>query len=368
MTTMNIFRYRAAIRSISRLGPALPLRHGVAAAVLGAALGWGLPAQAQWFERPPGFNTPEPYSYDRAPPVFRGNTRPLPPDLIVERLEDRGFEDVGRPRYNGSTYEVDATSPRGLRVRIVFDAFRGAELERYALGRGPEEGRPAAANPQRGWFGNNVRPPEEAPVPRRYSNRPPEEDDGPDTFERLSRPADRRLAPGPQVEVGPPLASLPAAPPASGRAVEPGLTPPPLGQAPARTSARPREVPASPERTAARPEAAPDLGKVEGVNPSATRPATRAPQNERAAKPENNRQFEAARTDPAARKPATRPASEGAAVPILPAAPAPVVAAPATPSADKPAVTAESVRPEKPVRVIGGVTPMNPDGAEPKTP
>jgi hypothetical protein len=331
------------------------------ATAIGALLAGILPAQAQWYERPPGFNMPpEPYGYSAPRPVFRGDARPLPPNLIVERLEDRGFEEVGRPRYNGSTYEVDATSPRGRRIRIVFDAFEGNEVGRYAIGRMPEEGSPGYAGEPRGWFGNNLRPPEEA-RPRRFSNRPTdEEDDGPETFDRLSRPADPRLAPAPRVEVGPPVAGLPA--PAPGRGTEPAAPAP--AQAPARTASRPRDVPApSSERAPARSDVtSPDLGKVEGVNPgaagAAAKPAVRAPGNERASRPDNNRQFEASKTDPARK---TRPAE----APASPPAPAPVVTAPAAPSPDN-AVTAEAARPDKPVRVIGGVTPMNPNGAEPK--
>jgi hypothetical protein len=376
MTTMKISRRQAATRNSAARGP---IQYGLAAALIGTGFAWAMPAQAQWYERPPGYDRPEPY--DRAPPVFRGNARPLSPDAIVERLEERGFEDVGRPRYNGSTYQVDATSPRGQRMRIVIDAFQGNVVERFALGRTPDDLLPGRPAPQRGWFGNNVQPPEEMPLPRRYSNRPPdEEDDGADVFDRLSRPTDRRLAPAPRVDVGPPVAGLPPAP--SNR-LEPGQ-PLPSGEAPARTAARPRDVAPSaperqiapqpvpqaapqiaPERQAARPD--PDLGKVEGVNPSAIKPAARTPQNGQAGKPENNRQFEAARTDPAARKPASRPA-ESAAAPISPPAPAPAIAAPAAPIAEKPAVTAETARPDKPVRVIGGVTPMHPDDADPKKP
>ena len=372
----TISRRPALQKHEARLSTAL--RPVLLGAAFCAAMSATMPALAQWYDRPPGFNTPPELYGDRPQPVFRGNARPLPPDEFVERLEEDGYEDVSRPRYNGSTYEIDATSRRGRRVRIVFDAFRGNVVERFALG--GATGEPFAGRPSepRGWFGNNVRPPEEAPQPRRYG-RPADEDDGPDTFERLSRPAeprlsrpaDPRLAPPGRVDVGPPIGA-PSAPPAVASRAEPNPGSPSIGPQAPQTPSRPRDIPA-PERQAARPEtAAPEAGgnpgRVEGVNPSPARPATRAPQNERAGKPESNRQFEANRTEPAQRKPAAKPPVEGPAAAISPAAPGIAVEAPTAPSAEKPAVSAETTRSDKPVRVIGGVTPMNPDGSEPKAP
>lgn len=56
--------------------------------------------------------------------------RPLPPGEIVSTLRGRGFEDITRPRFAGTTYEVEATNRRGERVALVLDAFDAAILER----------------------------------------------------------------------------------------------------------------------------------------------------------------------------------------------------------------------------------------------
>ena len=335
-------------------------RRALAGAGFGIAVTSALPAAAQWYGRPEYGAPVEPYGYDRPAPVFRGDSRPLPPFSIVERLEGQGYEDITRPRYNGSVYELDATSPRGNRVRLVIDAFRGNVVERSALGRADDGD---GGREQRGWFGNNVRPPEEG-SPRRYTARPSDDDDGPDTFERLARPPGARPVPAPsRVETEP----LPAAPHNTARLPAEG---------------RPRETPTarapSPDRQASRsdlslpkPEASNGTPKVEGVNPAA-KPASRATApNERASKPDTNRAFDTARTDPSATpKPVTTPrpvaptptASPAKAAPVAetPTVPAPIVSQ-ATP-AETPAVTADTSRPNKPVRVIQGVTPVYPEG------
>lgn len=58
----------------------------------------------------------------------------LPPREVVESLRDRGFSEIGRPRYDGRAYRVEATSPRGLRVRLVVDARDGDVIGREPLG------------------------------------------------------------------------------------------------------------------------------------------------------------------------------------------------------------------------------------------
>jgi hypothetical protein len=292
--------------------------------------------------------------YNRPPPVFRGNDRPLPPYVVVERLEAQGYEDVGRPRYNGSVYEVEATGLSGARVRVVVDAFRGHVVDRYAISRGWR-------NEDRGWFGNNVRPPEEAPPPRRYTNRPGPDDDLQDFLDRPARPVEPRLGPETRIETAP----LPDA------RIETRPSQPP------RSADLPR--PAEPATPALRPQESAPAGKVEGLNPEtgkapeAAKPA--ATRHERASRPEPNRQYEAARTDAKGSKPAKPAPSEGSAA-VSPPAPAPAVGPQDKPAEAKPAVTAEkpaekpaaeaAPRPDKPVRVIQGVTPMNPETATPK--
>jgi hypothetical protein len=320
------------------------------------------PAVAQWFEGP------RPYMYNRPPPIVR-EARPLPPYAIVERLEAQGYENVGRPRFDGSVYEIEATGLSGARVRIVVDAFRGNVVERYAVSRAPRRpdfGPRDWADEDRGWFGNNVRPPEEL-TPRRYSNRPGPDDDLQDFLDRPARPLERR----PELDARIDVAPLPE------RRIEtrPEQPPRPAGQPSERQAARPDSV--------VRPETIVPGAKVDGLNPDvgkspdAAKPA--APRNnERASRPEPNRQYEAARTEPSRSKPAKpTPPSEGNAA-VSPPAPAPAVTPPAAPPAEKPAVTAEKPtekpaapaepgpRPDKPVRVIQGVTPMNPEAATPK--
>ena len=341
-------------------------RRGSARTWLAAALltvGAAGPAAAQWFDGPP-----RPYMYNRPPPIVR-DARPLPPYAIVERLEEQGYENVGRPRFDGSVYEIEATGLSGARVRIVVDAFRGNVVERYAVSRAPRRpdfGPRDWAEEDRGWFGNNVRPPEEM-APRRYSNRPGPDDDLQDFLDRPARPLERR----PELDARIDVAPLPE------RRIETRPEQPP------RSADQPGERQAARPDAAARPETAPPAAKVDGLNPDAGKSpdaAKPAPlrNNERASRPEPNRQHEAARTEPNRSKPGKpTPPQEGSAA-VSPPAPAPAVTPPAAPPAEKPAVTAEKPaekpatpaeagpRPDRPVRVIQGVTPMNPEAATPK--
>ena len=89
---------------------------------------------------------------------------PLPPRAVVWRLNDRGFTEVGRPRFDGRAYVVEATGPYGDRVRLFVDAGDGAVLGRQRLDV-PE--RPVAMRlvrpaPGYGWT-------EEDAQPRRWS-------------------------------------------------------------------------------------------------------------------------------------------------------------------------------------------------------
>ncbi|WP_026597229.1 hypothetical protein [Methylobacterium sp. 77] len=58
----------------------------------------------------------------------------LPPRAVVWRLNDRGFTEVTRPRFDGRSYVVEATGPYGDRVRLFVDARDGAVLDRQRLG------------------------------------------------------------------------------------------------------------------------------------------------------------------------------------------------------------------------------------------
>lgn len=93
---------RAPVRS------SITLLLGVAALSLAAIA----PAQAQYFD---------PF------------VEVISPRSIVWRLNDRGFTEISRPRFDGRAYVVEAESPRGGRVRLFVDARDGAVLGRVRL-------------------------------------------------------------------------------------------------------------------------------------------------------------------------------------------------------------------------------------------
>lgn len=82
----------------------------------------------------------------------------LPPREVVDELRDRGFTEIARPRYDGRHYRVEATSPRGQRMRLVVDAREGDVIGREPLGGvyyPSERVRPAA--PGYGWTEDDMR-------------------------------------------------------------------------------------------------------------------------------------------------------------------------------------------------------------------
>ncbi|MFD0937216.1 hypothetical protein ACFQ12_18805, partial [Methylobacterium trifolii] len=52
----------------------------------------------------------------------------LPPRVVAWRLAERGFSEIGRPRFDGRAYVVEALGPNGARVRLFVDAEDGAIL------------------------------------------------------------------------------------------------------------------------------------------------------------------------------------------------------------------------------------------------
>ncbi|MBB2960680.1 hypothetical protein [Methylobacterium sp. R2-1] len=83
----------------------------------------------------------------------------LPPREVVDDLRDRGFTEIARPRYDGRNYRVEATSPRGQRLRLVVDAREGEVIGREPLGGvyyPSDRIRPAA--PGYGWTEDDMRP------------------------------------------------------------------------------------------------------------------------------------------------------------------------------------------------------------------
>lgn len=57
----------------------------------------------------------------------------MPPRAVVWRLNNRGFTEVTRPRFDGRAYVVEATGPYGDRVRLFVDGRDGAVLGRQRL-------------------------------------------------------------------------------------------------------------------------------------------------------------------------------------------------------------------------------------------
>ena len=279
----------------------------VAAGLLGAGLA---PASAQWFG---GFG-----GYAEGP---------LPPTAIMRSLMQRGFIEIGRPRFDGAVYVVDGVNARGMRLRLVIDAFDGGVISRTRLdapllppadvGRD----RSARAAPLRGELEPDF---DEDIAPR---GRAPGQDFGRERIERGDLP----LPPGARraERIEPPLAGPPGAEP-------------------------PRPVPPN-------------------VRPAEPRPSVGA---------EPPRRREAKKPDPAARQPATgkaKAATEPQAVPPAPAAPveaakpAPSAPTAAAPPVNAPAPDAQPVGPaasEKPaeapqrtVRVIEGIAPVGPQAS-----
>lgn len=58
---------------------------------------------------------------------------PIPPQRVLAQLRRRGFSDISRPLFDGSVYLIEGLNPRGLRVRLVIDAYDGEILERQRL-------------------------------------------------------------------------------------------------------------------------------------------------------------------------------------------------------------------------------------------
>lgn len=64
---------------------------------------------------------------------FDDRDMPMPPRVVVWRLNDRGFTAVSRPLFDGRAYVVEADDPYGERVRVFVDAHDGAILRRQRL-------------------------------------------------------------------------------------------------------------------------------------------------------------------------------------------------------------------------------------------
>lgn len=298
--------------------PTSPRRHGLAALLLAGAALAATPAAAQYVYGPPGYY-PGPYTYNAPPPPsgyygrpydddgMRYGPRPIPPRVVVERLEDQGYDDVGRPRFTGTLYIVEATAPGDVRMRVTVDAIRGVILDRTALG-GPRQFRLREA------------PDDEDDRPRRRLGARPLEPGRPPEEARPAEPRPVRPRAEPNREVTrrdpPPATALPSLADPRVAPIPGEASSPVEGRSDERTAARQ-------EPQAKRPVGVEPGGKPYGLNPDAAAPARRKP------------------TDQQARKPA--PGTETPASSKTPA--------------DVPQATVEASRSTKPVRVIGGVTP-----------
>ncbi len=284
--------------------------HSLAIALAAVASFAAAPASAQFFGG--YYNAPSaPYGYGGY-----GYARPLPPDEIVDRVEDQGFEDVRRVRLEGSVYVAEATSEGGIRTRVTVDAYRGRILDRRPLLAGYPGG-PRVGSPYEEMSESEMRRRGIVPGPGPSVPGPTPGIPGAAPFREAARPyAPAPVAPTSPVETTPsyarPDGALPA--PADSRLA-------PSGGARSETPRR------EPKREAAR-----SSGDVDGVNPD-NRPSRTGPRSGGSA----------TRAEPKAR--------------TSPVAPAPAAVQPAAPAEPTPPAEAAN-RAARPVRVIGGVTQM----------
>ncbi|TXN22308.1 hypothetical protein FV217_11230 [Methylobacterium sp. WL9] len=92
-------------------------------------------------------------------PAFEDDPPPIPPRAVVYRLQDRGFTEIARPRFDGRAYVVEATNPAGSRVRLFVDAREGGIVGRERLDTPYyPSARVARSAPGYGWTEEDVAP------------------------------------------------------------------------------------------------------------------------------------------------------------------------------------------------------------------
>ena len=257
----------------------------------------------------------------------------------MRSLMQRGFIEIGRPRFDGAVYVVEGVNARGMRLRLVIDAFDGGVISRTRLdtpllppadvGRD----RSARAAPLRGELEPDF---DDDLAPR---GRAPGQDFGRERIDRgdLPPPPGARRA----ERIEPPFAGPPGA-----------ETPRP---APPNAAVRPAEPRSS---VGAEP---PRRREAKKPDPAGRQPATAVPGKAKAA------------TEPQAVPPAPVEAAKPA--PSVPTAAAPPPVNAPAPDAQPVAPAASEKPPEAPqrtVRVIDGVAPVVPQAsdarkAEPKS-
>lgn len=265
----------------------------------------------------------------------------LPPRAVAWRLADRGFTGIGRPRFDGRAYVVEAFGPGGARLRLVVDPEDGEILSRQRLDAPAMAARPAPAAPGYGWteedeirprgrVAERLVPPAEIPLPERGGVYPQPRGAVP------AREAMREVAPAPE--------------PGRREGATAAANPYGLNPEAGRTAPAPRKV----ARVAPAPELRPAEAKPALRDaPEAPRPAASTRPTAVPAKPAAAPKITPARTPPvepgvdAAKAPETKPAETKAADLKPEAKPA---AAPVTPEWKDPPEGRRNVR------VIGGAT------------
>jgi hypothetical protein len=204
----------------------------------------------------------------------------LPPRAVVWRLNDRGFTEITRPRFDGRAYVVEATDRYGDRVRLFVDSQDGAVLGRQRIGAPPV----AVIRTRPGYGYTDADIETRGPVPGTGRMGPPAALPGADPVGRAPGPdrnalglnPDARPRPEPQRKVA-------------------RLTPPAKPAAPRATPEAPKPAETIAAPTAAKPEAPSAALEAPKVDVPKTEPVQSAPPAVAAEKP-------------AAEKPPTEPA------------------------------------------------------------
>lgn len=115
----------------------------------------------------------------------------MPPRAVAWRLADRGFTGIGRPRFDGRAYVVEAFGPDGARLRLFVDASDGAILGRQRL-----DGPPMAlARPMPGYGWTEADDLARRPIRQAERLLPPADIPMPGRFVPLRRPLDPETGP-----------------------------------------------------------------------------------------------------------------------------------------------------------------------------
>jgi hypothetical protein len=265
---------------------------------------------------------------------------PIPPGNIVRSLMARGFLEVGRPRFNGDAYIVEGINARGMRLRLVVDAYDGSLISRTRL----DEPLVPPANVGRERFAR-IEP---------FGGGPAEDDEfAPPRW--TGPPVDRdRLPPPPAARraerIDPPLMEPHRVlSPSAGKPTIPGR---------AERSA-PQQRQAKKIDPALRQPSAAVAPQAKGKEPAEPQAAPAAPPPLEVAKPEQAQEPAAVAALPTAPQAASPE-------PVTPPAPGPIIET-AVPARVIEAPVAQAQPASRSVRVIHGVTPMDAQ-AQPRDP